>query len=321
MDPAIIVFGFGVGFLVGLTGIGGGSLMTPLLILIFGVSPVTAIGTDISYAAVTKVVGAWRHLKLRTVNIGLAAWMAAGSVPSAVAGVWVIKALERRYGNIDEVVLGILAAALLVTGAATLIRGLLLQNKIPERDSFELRRRHKVAAVGIGALTGFVIGISSAGSGVLIAIMLIAVYRLTPRKVVGTSVAVAALMLWAAAIAWAVAGNVDYGLAANIIVGSVPGVVVGSQLSVKWHPGVLRAALSFVLIAAGAILLGKASSDVVPYALAFSVVGVGALFGAQIAFRREVEQDPEEQEWMRRAAIIASHGDEIERYQHVEPVA
>ena len=88
MDPAIIIFGFGIGAMVGMTGMGGGTLMTPLLILLFGVKPVTAIGTDIFYAAVTKTVGGWRHLRMGTVNMGLALWLAAGSVPASVAGVW-----------------------------------------------------------------------------------------------------------------------------------------------------------------------------------------------------------------------------------------
>src|SRR5690242_663311 len=99
MDPAIIVFGFGVGFLVGLTGMGGGSLMTPLLVLVFGIKPVTAIGTDIFYAAITKTVGAWRHLKLRTVKLDLAMWMAVGSVPAAIAGVWVLDLLKKSLGD------------------------------------------------------------------------------------------------------------------------------------------------------------------------------------------------------------------------------
>ena len=123
----------------------------------------------------------------------------------------------------------ILAACLLVVGAATLLRGFFLADKIQERDDFEMHTRHKVAAVGIGATTGFVIGLSSAGSGTLIAIMLIAVYRLTPQRVVGTDVVHAAILLWAAAIAHIVGGNVDFGLAANIMVGSVPGVILGSQ--------------------------------------------------------------------------------------------
>src|ERR671939_1989399 len=98
MDPLLIPFGLGVGFLVGVTGMGGGSLMTPLLILVFGTSPVTAVGSDITYAAVTKTVGGWRHIRLRTVNVPLSLWLALGSVPAAIAGVWVIELLHERYG-------------------------------------------------------------------------------------------------------------------------------------------------------------------------------------------------------------------------------
>jgi uncharacterized protein len=296
VDPYIVLFGFGVGFLVGLTGMGGGSLMTPLLILVFGIKPVTAIGTDIFYAAITKSVGGWRHLKLKTVNLGLVFWMACGSVPSAIAGVWVIEILQRSYGDdIDKVILGVLAGALIVTGVATLIRTFFLADKIQEREDFELHRRHKIAAVGIGAVTGFVIGLSSAGSGTLIAIMLIAVFRLTPQKVVGTDVLHAAVLLSAAALAHVIGGNVDFGLATNILIGSVPGVIVGSQLSVKWPQGALRIALAVVLIAAGITLFQKADTSVVPYTLGATALGLGALFAVQIGLRREVEGDPGEQ--------------------------
>src|SRR5436190_11518996 len=124
MDPIIVVFGFGIGLLVGMTGMGGGSLMTPLLILVFGIQPVTAIGTDIFYGAVTKTVGAWRHLKKATVHRGIAFWIAVGAVPASIAGVWVIELLQRRYGEdqLNQLVLGILGATLLVVGVATLIR-------------------------------------------------------------------------------------------------------------------------------------------------------------------------------------------------------
>jgi uncharacterized protein len=319
VDPAIVFFGFGVGLLVGLTGMGGGSLMTPLLILIFGIKPTTAIGTDIFYAAITKTAGGWRHLKLKTVNIPLTWWMAAGSVPSAIAGVWFLGFLERRLGDdLDGTVFAILAGCLLVVGAITLLRSLFLADKFQERDSFEMHTRHKVAAVGIGATTGFVIGLSSAGSGTVIAIMLIAVFRLTPRKVVGTDVVHAAILLWAAGIAHWVGGNVDFGLAANILVGSVPGVILGSNMSVKWPQGLLRTALGVVLIAAGLAILNKANTDLVPYTIGFAGLSFAALFVIQLGLRREVEQDPAEQEWMRRAAMVASHGDEIERYQRVE---
>ena len=320
MDPAIVFFGFGVGFLVGLTGMGGGSLMTPLLILVFGVKPVTAIGTDIFYAAVTKTAGGWRHLKLKTVNMPLTWWMAAGSVPSAIAGVWALDLLKDRLGDdLDETVFAILASCLLVVGAITLLRSLFLANKVTERADFEIHTRHKVAAVSIGATTGFVIGLSSAGSGTVIAIMLIAVFRLTPQRVVGTDVFHAAILLWAAGIAHIVGGNVDFGLAANIMLGSVPGVILGSNMSVKWPQGLLRTALGIVLIAAGFALLEKADTDLVPYALAFAAVSFALLFGIQYLLRKEVEQDPDEQEAMRRAAqAVAVLGDEIARDPQVE---
>ena len=322
MDPAIVFFGFGVGFLVGMTGMGGGSLMTPLLVLLFGIKPTTAIGTDIFYAAVTKTAGGWRHLKLKTVNMPLVYWMAAGSVPSAIAGVWVLDILKRKLGDdLDETVFAILAASLLVVGAATLLRGLFLADKIQERDDFEIHTRHRVAAVGIGATTGFVIGLSSAGSGTLIAIMLIAVYRLRPQRVVGTDVVHAAILLWAAGIAHIVGGNVDFPLAANIMIGSVPGVIIGSNLSVKWPQGALRYALGLILIAAGLTIMSKANTDLIPWVMVAASIGIVSLFAVQIALRKEVEHDPAEQEWMRRAAMVASHGDEIERYQQVESAA
>jgi uncharacterized protein len=305
MDPAIVFFGFGVGFLVGLTGMGGGSLMTPLLVLIFGIKPTTAIGTDIAYAAVTKTAGSWRHLKLKTVNIPLVYWMAAGSVPMAILGVWVLDLLKRKLGDqLDETVFAILAACLLVVGAATLLRGLFLAKKIQERDDFEMHTRHKVAAVGIGATTGFVIGLSSAGSGTLIGMMLLTVYRLRPQKVVGTDVVHAAILLWAAGIAHAVGGNVDYGLMGNILVGSVPGVIAGSQMSVKWPQGMLRGALGVILIAAGITIMNKADTDLVPWVVLVAAVAVTALFAVQIALRKEVEHDPDEQAELERDARL-----------------
>ncbi len=184
MDPAIIIFGFGIGAMVGMTGMGGGTLMTPLLIFLFGVKPVTAIGTDIFYAAVTKTVGGWRHLRMGTVNMGLALWLAAGSVPASVLGVWAISVLQSKVGEerLDSIVYALLGGTLLMVGIITLARALILSNLIEEREDFELKRRHKVAAVAIGATTGFVIGITSAGSGTVIAILLIAVYRLVPGR-------------------------------------------------------------------------------------------------------------------------------------------
>src|ERR671914_973266 len=241
MDPAIIIFGLGIGLLVGMTGMGGASLMTPLLIIVFGISPVTAIGTDIFYAAVTKTVGGYQHLKLRTVHRGIAFWLAVGSVPSALVGVYVIELLQKSYGeDLDKLVLGMLGGALLVVGFATLLRSVLLRNVIQERSAMHMYTRHIVAAVVTGVVTGFVIGLTSAGSGTLIAIALIAIFRLTPQRVVGTDVFHAAVLLWAAGIAHWIGGEVGFVLAGNILLGSVPGVLFGTSLSVKAPQKFLR---------------------------------------------------------------------------------
>jgi hypothetical protein len=234
--------------------------MTPLLILVFGTSPVTAVGSDITYAAVTKSVGGWRHLRLKTVNLGLTLWLAIGSVPAAIAGVWVIEWLHDRYGNdLDDIVLTMLAVALIVVGTIVLARALFANGAhLRERERFPLTRRHKAAAIVIGATTGFVIGLTSAGSGTLIAVFLIAYYRLAPKSVVGTDVFHAAVLLAAASIAHIIAGNVDFGLVGAILLGSIPGVWIGSHMILKLPTGVLRTALGVVMIAAALALFDKA---------------------------------------------------------------
>ncbi len=293
MDPAIIFFGLGIGLLVGMTGMGGASLMTPLLIIVFGISPVTAIGTDIFYAAVTKTVGGYQHLKMKTVHRGIAFWLAVGSVPSAIAGVWVIEILQRSYGeDLDKLVLGMLGGALLVMGIATLLRSIFFKDVIAERYAIHLYRRHIVAAVLTGIVTGFVIGLTSAGSGTLIAIALIAIFRLTPQRVVGTDIFHAAVLLWAAGIAHWVGGNVDFVLAGNILIGSVPGVLLGGLLAVRAPQAFLRRALAVVLVASGVTLVTKEGepSVVIP-AIAIAAVIVGSLFAAQAISQRHARRD------------------------------
>ena len=289
MDPAIVIFGFGIGVLVGMTGMGGASLMTPLLILIFGVSPVTAIGTDIFYAAVTKTVGGFQHLRQRTVHRGIAFWMAVGSVPSAIGGVIVIEILKNSLGEdrLEGIVFGMLGATLLVVGIATLIRTVILPDVIKERAAMHLYRRHIIAAILTGVICGFVIGLTSAGSGTLIAIILIAVFRLTPQRVVGTDIFHAAVLLWAAGIAHWVGGNVDFGLAGNILLGSVPGVLVGGKLAVRSGKDLLRGLLSIVLIVSGITLTTKGDEVVVFVTAALVSLAFGALF--TYILRREVK--------------------------------
>jgi uncharacterized protein len=300
VDFALIAFGLGVGILVGMTGIGGGSLMTPMLILVFGVTPITAIGTDLAYAAVTKTVGGYKHWTQKTVDLRLSSWMALGSVPAAVLGVYVLDLLEQAAGqDFDDLLLTMLAVALLLTGAATLVRAFLKSMHARERDSIEMETRHKVAAVLLGLCVGFVLGITSAGSGALIAVGLILLFRLTPTRVVGTDVFHAAILLWAAGLAHIAAGNVDFGLAANILIGSVPGVWLGSHWSVRVQPAVLRTTLALVLIGAGIALLIKAGLGIPTWVLVPFPLGVVVLMIVTMVRSRRAREAA-------RAAEIAS---------------
>jgi uncharacterized membrane protein YfcA len=271
--------------LVGMTGMGGASLMTPILILVFGIQPVTAIGTDIFYGAVTKTVGGWRHLKMGTVHKGLAFWLAVGSVPAAISGVFVIERLQQIYGEdrLDEIVLGMVGGALVVVGIATLLRQFFLRGVIAERYAMHLYRRHIIAAIITGAVTGFVIGLTSAGSGTLIGVALIMIFRLTPQRVVGTDIFHAAVLLWAAGMAHWIGGNIDFGLAGNILLGSIPGVLVGAHYAVRAPQAFLRTALGLVLCASGVTLIVKeGSAEVVIPAMAIATLMVGALLAAQV---------------------------------------
>jgi uncharacterized protein len=283
MDPILIAFGLGVGVLVGLTGVGGGSLMTPLLILVAGVAPVTAVGSDLAYAAVTKTVGGIKHLRQHTVAIRLSCWMAVGSVPAAIGGVYVLEALQRSQGDdFDNLLLTIVAAAILLTGTMTLVRALFLTKLVEqERSGFSLRPWHRVAAIVVGVFVGFILGMTSAGSGALIAMALILVFRLIPTRVVGTDVFHAAILLWAAAAAHIVAGNVDYGLVGTILIGSIPGVWAGAHLSVRVPLATLRLGLGIVLLGAGLGLLSKAGADIPAPVLAAAPLALGAVLLVQ----------------------------------------
>jgi uncharacterized membrane protein YfcA len=259
-----------VGALVGLTGMGGGSLMTPLLIVVFGIKPVTAVGTDLAYGAVTKTVGGWRHFRHGTVDMGLSTWMAFGSVPAAVGGVYVLEAIKRHYGaQFDDVMLTAVAAALLFTGLAVMARSMFLPKLIDkEKDRVVMTGRNRAYAVLLGVFVGFVLGVTSAGSGSLIAVGLILLFRLAPKEVVATDVFHAAILLWAAAIAHIVAGNVDYTLMVNILLGSIPGVWIGSHLVTRVDASTLRTALAIVLVGSGLGLLSKAGAGIPPAVIA-----------------------------------------------------
>jgi uncharacterized membrane protein YfcA len=292
MDPTIILFGLGVGLLVGITGMGGGSLMTPLLILVIGTKPVVAVGTDLAYGAVTKTLGGWRHFRKGTVFPRLAFWLAVGSCPAALLGVWVLDRVHAAIGDdFDTFMLIAIGGVLLLTGGLVLLRALAIaDHSARERGAFRMQTRHKVAAVVLGASVGFVLGITSAGSGTLIGIGLILGFRLSPHRVVGTDVAHAAVLLWVAAFAHVVAGNVDYGLAGTILIGSLPGVWIGTNLATRLPKNALRAALGVVLLTSGLALLSKAGLELPAFVLvAVPVIGV---IGCYLILRRRAPDAP-----------------------------
>jgi uncharacterized membrane protein YfcA len=197
--------------------------------------------------------------------------------------VWVLDRLRKAIGaDFDTFMLLSIAGALLLTGGLILWRALSSSAHAErERGAFRMQTRHKVAAVALGAFVGFVLGITSAGSGTLISIGLILGFRLTPRRVVGTDVAHAAVLLWVAALAHLASGNIDFGLAGTILIGSVPGVWIGTNLATRMPERGLRPALGIVLLASGLGLLGKAGIDMpagvlvgVPIALVALAVAV-----------------------------------------------
>jgi len=280
MEPIVILFGLGVGILIGLTGIGGGSLMTPLLVLFAGISPVVAIGTDLAYGAVTKTLGGWRHWRKGTVDLGVSMWLAVGSVPGALVGVWLLDRLHGAYGkSFEPALLTSIAVALVIVAITILGRALFMPKLVArERHTVERTRRAKIAAVVIGAVIGVILGVTSVGSGALIGLALILVFQLTPHRVVGTDVFHAAILLWVAGFAHFVSGNVDFALMGTILVGSLPGVLIGTMLIGRVPANALRPALGCVLLASALGVLKKAGVDVPPAALVGVplVVGLGA---------------------------------------------
>lgn len=279
MDPLVVLFGLGVGILVGLTGIGGGSLMTPLLVLFAGVHPVMAIGTDLAYGAVTKTVGGWRLLRRGTVDLGVSTWLAVGSVPGSLLGVWLIEILHRSNGKaLDNVLLIGIAVALVVVAVSILARALFLHSLVArERHAVTLTPRVKLVAVVLGLVLGLLVGMTSVGSGALIGLVLILVFHLTPHRVVGTDVFHAAILLWAAGIAHFVGGNVDFALMGNILLGSLPGIWLGTALLPRVPAQGLRPALGCVLLGSALGVLSKAGAEIPAVAIVGVPLAVGLL--------------------------------------------
>jgi uncharacterized membrane protein YfcA len=296
MDPIVIAFGFGVGILIGLTGIGGGSLMTPLLVLFAGISPVVAIGTDLAYGAVTKTLGGWRHWRKGTVDLGVSMWLAVGSVPGALVGVWLLDRLHDTYGKSFEPALLTSIAVVLIVVAVTILGRALFMPKLVARERHSVRQttRTKVMAALIGAVLGLILGVTSVGSGALIGLALILVFKLTPHRVVGTDVFHAAILLWVAGFAHWLSGNVDFALMGTILIGSLPGVWIGTQLIGHVSATALRPVLGCVLLGSALGVLTKAGVAVPPAALVGVPLAVG--LGAYMLLRTRAASPPPEPE-------------------------
>jgi uncharacterized membrane protein YfcA len=274
-----------IGVLVGLTGMGGGSLMTPMLVLIFGFNPTVAIGTDIVHGAVFKSFGAWRHRRLGTVQGRLSGWMLLGSAPMSLVGVSVATWLKHRYGDgVDSATGAVLGGALLLGGAGLMAKSF-LRDRVFD-GPFLLGRRDRVAAVIIGLVGGFVVGLTSVGSGVFFGLTMLIVFPLGAAKVVGTDIFHAAALLWVAGAGHIVAGNVDLSTVGWLLIGSIPGVVLGSQLTVRIPERTLRVAMGATLALSGLKLANlPGSAVVVPLGVA-AVLAVAALAWRQSFVRR-----------------------------------
>ncbi len=301
MTWQLTLTGLLIGVLVGMTGMGGGSLMTPLLIFLFGFKPTIAVGTDILHGAIFKSFGAVRHRRLGTVHARMTAWMFAASGPMSLVGVEVAEWLERRYdGGVESVSAKVIGAALVLGGLGLLTKAFLRRGIEATDAPFLLTRRDRAIALALGASGGFIVGLTSVGSGTFFALVMLLVFPLTAVKIVGTDIFHAAALLWVAGISHLAHGNVDLVAMAWLLLGSIPGVLLGSQVTVRMPDRALRVALATVLTASGVKLLDGPASG--PLALAILALGVaGAVL---VAMRRSVRGARR-----RRASAVSSRTD------------
>jgi len=271
IDLYVALAGLIVGFVVGMTGMGGGALMTPILVLIFKFSAPTAVASDLVAAMVMKPIGGGVHTRSGTVRWELVRWLAIGSVPAAFSGVLV----TRLLGNSDAVAnrLKIVLGVVLLSAASLMMLRAYLQGRQTRRDKEILRRTgalpeaqplvvRKVPTILIGAVGGLVVGMTSVGSGSLIIIALMTLYpMLRGNELVGTDLVQAVPLVAAAAVGQILFGQFQLGLSASILIGSIPGVFVGAKLSSKAPNGIIRPALVFVLLASGLKLVNVGTTQ------------------------------------------------------------
>src|ERR671937_1118618 len=263
-----------IGALVGLTGMGGGALLTPILVIVFGFKPTYAVGTDILHGAIFKTFGAVRHRRLGNVHARLTLWMFLGSGPLSLAGVATASWLENAYGDGVQSAEGYAIGAALVLGAIGLVLKTFVKRGVqPSEAGFVLQRKDKVRAVILGAVFGYIVGLTSVGSGTFFGLVMVMIYPLTIARIVGTDIFHAAALLWVAGFGHLVQGNVDLHAMAWLLVGSVPGILLASKLPLRIPDRPLRLGLAGVLALSGLKLVN------VPEATYVLAVGIAVVVG------------------------------------------
>jgi uncharacterized membrane protein YfcA len=268
MDWTLVLGALIVGIAVGLTGMGGGALMTPMLVLFFGVSPLAAVSSDLAASAIMKPVGAAVHFRNGTVRMDLVRWLCLGSVPAAFCGVLVARALGDG-STVENVIEKALGAALVVAALGLLIRSYMrLAERARHRDGhrdpdpegppvFVLR---PIPTLLVGAVGGLIVGITSVGSGSLMIIALMWLYpRLRASELVGTDLVQAVPLALSAALGHLIFGDLQFGVTGALIVGSIPGTFIGAVLSSRLPGALVRRALAFVLLASALKLFDVSS--------------------------------------------------------------
>jgi uncharacterized membrane protein YfcA len=254
MSFPLLLMSFSVGILIGLTSMGGAALMAPFLILILGVRPVTAVGTDLVYGAVTKIIGSWVHLKQGTVDLPVVRKLATGSIPGGLLGALLVILLPKytheaeRY---EQRAIGCLLVFVAIVLLARLVMGT-AQAATPSVNSVKrLKFLQNQGTVIWGAVVGFCVGLTSVGSGSLLAPFLAMLYPSKTAKIVGTDICHAAVLVSVTGFAHAAAGGVEWSLIPTLLAGSIPGVLLGSKLAVYVPARSLRTGLAAVLLLTG----------------------------------------------------------------------
>ena len=288
VDWKLSLAGLLIGLLVGMTGMGGGSLMTPMLVFLFGFKPTVAIGTDILHGAVFKSFGAVRHRMLGTVHARLALWMLLGSAPMSLVGVQIASG----FGDGADSVMGkIVGGALIFCGLGFVAKTFLTGRA--DDAPFLLATRDKLIALMIVGACGFVVGLTSVGSGTFFGLAMLLIYPLTARKIVGTDVFHAAALLWVAGASHLAHGNVDLHAMGWLLVGSIPGVLLGSQMSIRIPDTALRIGFAVVLILSGIKLVGvPQASLIIVVSLAIATVAL-AVYWVRMLLARRAEPVPD----------------------------